>query len=262
MQNIFSLEGKLALVTGGSRGLGRVIAEGLAAHGAKVIMAARDKGKLTQAADELTALGYAVDIEAFDLLDKTAVSAAIPKLIERHGNLDILINNAGICMWSALLDSTLEDWEQTLAVNMTSVYLLCREAARHMVQRKQGRIINVSSYVATVGRERLSAYVASKHGVTGLTKSLAGELGRHNVTVNGIAPGFFISEMSEPVRQDPDKMKIFTNAIAMGRWGDPQELIGAAVFLSSEAASYVNGHTIHVDGGVANALSIAAAISS
>lgn len=262
MQNIFSLEGKVALVTGASRGLGRTIAEGLAANGATVVLAARDAAKLRQAAEELSARGYAVDVECFDLLDKEAVSRTVPKLIERHGKLDILLNNAGICLWSALLDSTLEDWEQTLAVNMTAVYLLCRDAARHMVERKQGRIINVSSYVASVGRERLTAYVASKHGVTGLTRTLAGELGRHNVTVNSIAPGFFISEMSEPVRQDPEKMKIFTNAIAMERWGDPRELIGAAVFLSSEAGSYVNGETIHVDGGVANALSLPVAISS
>jgi gluconate 5-dehydrogenase len=147
-------------------------------------------------------------------------------------------------------------------VNLTSVYLLCREAARGMVEQQEGRIINVSSYVATVGRERLQAYVASKHGVTGLTKSLAGELGRHNVTVNGIAPGLFLTEMAEPVTRDPERKQIFTNAIAMGRWGKPEELVGAAVFLASEAGAYVNGHTIHVDGGIANVMSLPVAISS
>jgi gluconate 5-dehydrogenase len=131
-----------------------------------------------------------------------------------------------------------------------------------MMAQRWGRIINVGSYVSVIGRERLQAYVASKHGLIGLTKSIAGEVGRHNVTCNAIAPGFFLTEMAEPVRRDPARMQIFTDAIAMARWGDPEELAGPAVFLASEAASYVNGHTLHVDGGVAEVLSLPVAVSS
>ena len=131
-----------------------------------------------------------------------------------------------------------------------------------MITQKYGRIINVGSYVSKLGRERLQAYVASKHGVSGLTKSMAGELGRHGITCNGIAPGFFLTEMAEPITQDRARMQIFTNAIAMGRWGRPEELAGAAVFLASDAASYVNGHILHVDGGVAEVLSLPVAVST
>jgi gluconate 5-dehydrogenase len=164
--------------------------------------------------------------------------------------------------WSGFLDSTLETWNDTIGVNLTAMYLLAREAARPMVAQHWGRIINVGSYVSVIGRERLQAYAASKHGVVGLTKSIAGELGRHNVTCNAIAPGFFLTEMAEPVRRDPARMRVFTDAIAMGRWGNPDELAGPAIFLASEAASYVNGHVLHVDGGVAGALSLPVAISS
>jgi gluconate 5-dehydrogenase len=165
-------------------------------------------------------------------------------------------------LWSSLFDSTLEMWKRTIEINLTSVYLLAREAARPMVAQGAGRIINVGSYVSVVGRERLQAHVASKHGLVGLTRSLAGELGRCGVTCNAIAPGFFLTQMAQPPTQDPQRMKIFTDCIAMGRWGQPAELAGAAVFLASEAASYVNGHTLHVDGGVADVLSLPVAVSS
>jgi len=262
MHDIFSLRGKVALVTGASRGLGRAMAEGLASRGAAVVLAARDPRCLEEAVGDLRNRGWQADSLAFDLCDEAAVTAAIPQVVERHGRLDILLNNAGICQWAGLLDSSLGDWNKTLAVNMTAVFLLCREAARVMVEQRSGRIINVSSYVADIGRERLQAYVASKHGVTGLTRSLAGELGRHNITANCIAPGLFITDMSEPVRRDPGKMDVFTKAIAMARWGAPEELVGAAVFLASEASSYVNGQTLHVDGGLANTLCLQTAIDS
>jgi len=258
----FSLKGKIALVTGGSRGLGLAMARAYARAGARVVLAARDAERLEQAAAQLRAEGGDVHTMAFDLTDERAVTSAVPKLIEQHGRLDILLNNAGICLWSGFLESTLETWNHTLATNLTAVYLLAREAARPMIAQRWGRIINVGSYVSVIGRERLQAYVASKHGLLGLTKSIAGEVGRHNITCNAIAPGFFLTEMAEPVRRDPARMQVFTNAIAMARWGNPEELGGPAVFLASEAASYVNGHTLHVDGGVAGALSLPVAIMS
>jgi gluconate 5-dehydrogenase len=262
LPDLFSLRGKVALVTGASRGLGRSMAGALARAGATVILAARDQDLLAQAVGEIRAAGGAADLEAFDLLDEKAVVGAVPRIIARHGRLDILLNNAALCVWSGLFDASLEVWRRTIDVNLTAVYLLSREAARPMVAQGAGRIINIGSYVSVIGRERLQAYVASKHGLVGLTKSLAGELGRHGVTCNAIAPGFFLTQMAEPVTQNPERMRIFTDAIAMGRWGEPEELAGPAIFLASDAASYINGHTLHVDGGVAEVLSLPVTVSS
>lgn len=260
--SLFSLDGRVALVTGASRGLGLAMARALAAAGAHVVLAARDESRLEAAARDIRAGGGRADVQAFDLLDEAAVVASMQAIRARFGRLDILLNNAGICLWGGLLESTLDDWRRTLDTNLTAVYLLAREAARLMVAQRHGRIINVGSYVSVIGRERLTAYVASKHGLAGLTKSLAGELGRHGVTCNGIAPGFFETEMAAPILRDPERARIFTEAIAMGRWGRPDELAGAAVFLASDAASYVNGHMLHVDGGVAEVLSLPVAVAS
>ena len=260
--NIFSLDGRVALVTGASRGLGLAMAQALAAAGAHVVLAARDESRLAAAAEAIRQAGGRAEIEVFDLLDDAAVVAAVPRIVARHGRLDILLNNAGVCLWGGLLESTMDVWRQTLDTNLTAVYLLAREAARPMIAQRSGRIINIGSYVSVIGRERLAAYVASKHGLAGLTKSLAGELGRHNITCNGIAPGFFKTEMAAPILIDPARAKIFTDAIAMGRWGRSEELAGAAVFLASDAASYVNGHMLHVDGGVAEVLSLPVAVTS
>ena len=260
--NLFSLEGRVALVTGASRGLGLAMARALSAAGAHVVLAARDASRLDAAAQDIRRNGGQADVEAFDLLDEAAVVAAVQRIGARFGRLDILLNNAGICLWSGLLESTLADWRRTMDTNLTAVYLLAREAARTMVARRHGRIVNVGSYVSVIGRERLAAYVASKPGLAGLTKSLAGELGRHGVTCNGIAPGFFETEMAATILGDPARARIFTEAIAMGRWGRPDELAGAAVFLASDAASYVNGHMLHVDGGVADVLSLPVAVAS
>jgi gluconate 5-dehydrogenase len=259
---LFSLDGKVALVTGASRGLGRAMAGALAEAGATVVLAARDLGKLQEAAAEIRAAGHVADIEAFDLTDERKVIEAVSNIVQRHGTLDILLNNAGVCLWSGFMESSLDMWRLTMETNLTATYLLSREAAKPMLAQRSGRIINVGSYVSKLGRERLQAYVASKHGVAGFTKSLAGELGRHGITVNAIAPGFFLTDMAEPITSDPARQQIFTNAIAMGRWGRPEELAGAAIFLASEASSYVNGHILHVDGGVADVLSLPVAISS
>jgi len=259
---MFSLRGKVALVTGASRGLGLAMAQALAGAGATVVLAARDAARLADVAGGIRHAGGRADVEPFDLLDEAAVVAAVPRIVARHGRLDMLLNNAGICLWSGLLDSTLDAWRRTLDTNLTAAYLLAREAARVMVAQRSGRIINIGSYVSVTGRERLQAYVASKHGLVGLTKSLAGELGRHNVTCNAIAPGFFETQMAQPILADAARRKVFTDAIAMGRWGRPQELAGCAVFLASDAASYVNGHTLHVDGGVAEVLSLPVEVGS
>lgn len=262
ISTLFSLAGRVALVTGASRGLGRALAQALAQAGATVVLAARHADSLETVAEAFRAEGLAASTLAFDLTDEKAVVASVPRVIERLGRLDILVNNAGVCVWNRLLESTLDTWRLTLETNLTAAYLLAREAARPMVSQRWGRIINIGSYVSVLGRERLQAYVASKHGLAGLTKSLAGELGRDGITCNAIAPGFFLTEMAEPVTRDPRRMEVFTHCIALGRWGRPEELGGAAVFLASEAGSYVNGHILHVDGGVAEVLSLPVAVNS
>ncbi|TAK53602.1 MAG: glucose 1-dehydrogenase [Gammaproteobacteria bacterium] len=254
--SLFSLSGKIALVTGASRGLGMAMAQALARAGAVVVLAARDKVRLEEVAAEFRLEGHEVHVDAFDLLDEDAVVAAVPRIVGRLGRLDILLNNAGMYQTSKLLDSTLELWRRTIDTNLTAAYLLAREAARAMIPQKSGRIINVGSYVSVLGRERMQAYAASKHGLAGLTKSLAAELGRHGITCNAIAPGYFLTDMIEPAADDSALIQAFTNAIALNRWGRPDEVGGAAVFLASDAASYVTGHILHVDGGVANIVCI------
>jgi len=259
---LFSLRNRIAVVTGASRGLGLAMARALGEAGASVVLTARSEAALGGAVAQLRAAGLDAHAEAFDLADEAALAAAVARIVERFGRIDILVNNAGVCIWSGLHESTNEAWRRTIETNLTAPYLMAREASRTMIEHRWGRIINIGSYVSVLGRERLQAYVASKHGIAGLTKSLAGELGRYGVTSNAIAPGFFMTEMAEPVRRDPARMQAFTNCIALGRWGDPAELAGAVVFLASAAGSYVNGHVLHVDGGVADVLCVPVAVSS
>lgn len=250
--DMFRLDGKVALVTGASRGLGLAIARSFAAAGATVVLAARDEAKLREAVADIEAAGGQAGFEPFDMNDEQAVLAAFGRVVERFGAPHILVNNAGLSPRPGLFESTMETWEEVMRTNLRSVFLLCREAARGMIPRKDGRIINVTSYMATVGRDRGAAYSASKGGLAALTRSLAGDLGRYNITVNAISPGLFMTDMSAPVKENPLVLKRFNERIALGRPGEPHEVAGAALFLASTAGSYVTGASIDVDGGVAN----------
>lgn len=253
---MFPLTGRTALVTGASRGLGRAIALGMAKAGASLVLAARDTGKLQEVADEITRLGGRATIRAFDLADLASVERAAVELGRSDPGIDILVNNGAIAGWGALPDSTLGHWQGMFDVNVSSMYLLCRELSQGMAARGWGRIINFASYVAQTGRPNLAAYTASKHAVLGLTRAVAAELAPKGVTCNAIAPGFFDTDMAAPTVGNPQRAKIFRDTIAMGRFGDPQEIVGPALFLASEASSYVTGHMLHVDGGVAGILSL------
>ena len=253
--HLFSLEGRTALVTGASRGLGKAIALGLAQAGAELVLAARDVAKLQAVADEIATAGGRASLCPFELGDLPAVETAIGDLLA-HRQIDILVNNGAIGGWGDLHQSTLAHWETMFDVNVSSMYLLCREVSRGMVARKQGRIINFASYVSQTGRPNLSAYTASKHAVLGLTRAIAADLAVHNVTCNAIAPGFFDTDMAAPTVGHPQRAKIFRDAIALGRFGDPREIVGPVLFLASDASSYVTGHMLHVDGGVAGILSL------
>jgi len=256
MTTLFSLEGRTAMVTGASRGLGKAIALGLAEAGASLIVAARDEAKLEQTAEEIRARGGKARPIAFDLADLDAVQAAAGRLIGEGVPIDVLVNNGAIGGWGELHKSTLGNWETMFDINVSSMYLLCRELSKGMVERKWGRIINFGSYVSDTGRPNLTAYTASKHAVLGLTRAIAAELAPHGVTCNAIAPGFFDTDMAAPTVGHPQRAKIFRDAIAMGRFGDPGEMVGPVLFLASEAAGYITGHMLPVDGGVANILSL------
>jgi gluconate 5-dehydrogenase len=253
---LFSLQHRTALVTGASRGLGRAIAFGLAEAGAELILAARDVEKLEQTAAEIRATGASVRTLAFDLADLDAVQSAINQLLADDLRIDILVNNGAIADWGALHDSTLAHWERMFDINVSSMYLLCRDLSKGMVARRWGRIVNFASYVARKGRPNLSAYSASKSAVLGLTRAVAAELAPHGVTCNAIAPGFFDTDMAAPTVGHPQRSKIFRGAIAMGRFGAPQEIVGPVQFLASDASSYITGHLLEVDGGVGNILSL------
>lgn len=257
MTTLFSLEGRRAFVTGASRGLGRAIAEGFARGGAELVLAARDAAGLERTAEEIREIAKKpVQTLAFDLADLSGVEHALAKLGGENAGIDILVNNGGIAGWSPLHESTIGDWNRTFDVNVGSMYLLCRELSKGMVARKWGRIINFASYVAATGRPNLAAYTASKHAVLGLTRAIAADLAPHGVTCNAIAPGFFDTDMAAPTVGHPQRAKIFRDTIAMGRFGDPEEILGPVQFLASEASRYVTGHMLPVDGGVANILSL------
>ena len=256
MTGLFSLEGRTAMVTGASRGLGRAIALGLADAGASLILAARDQTKLDEVAEEIRAKGGKARAIAFDLADLTSVEAMATRLVEEKAPIDILVNNGGIAEWGALHGSRLDHWERTFDVNVSAIYLLCRELSKHMVDQKWGRIINFASYVADTGRPNLSAYVASKHAVLGLTRAVAADLAPYGVTCNAIAPGIFHTDMAAPTAGNPQRAKIFRDAIAFGRFGDPAEIVGPVQFLASEASRFITGHMLPVDGGIANILSL------
>ncbi|MBW8755651.1 MAG: SDR family oxidoreductase [Sphingomonadales bacterium] len=256
MAGLFSLEGRTAMITGASRGLGKAIALGFADAGARLILAARDADKLEQTAGEVRARGGEAATIAFDLADLEAVHAASARLADEGAGVDILVNNGGIAGWSPLHDSTLREWNRMFDVNVSSMYLLCREFSKGMAERRWGRIINFASYVADTGRPNLAAYTASKHAVLGLTRAIAADLAPYGVTCNAIAPGFFDTDMAAPTVGHPQRAKIFRDAIALGRFGEPDEIVGPVQFLASEASRYVTGHMLPVDGGVANILSL------
>lgn len=251
---MFSLTGKVALVTGASRGLGWAIARALAGAGATVLLNGRDEGRLRPRRDELVAGGLKAETAAFDVTDHAAGAACIAAAAQRHGRLDIVAANAGINHRAPITEFADEDFRRVVDTNLTAVWAIAREAAKVMIPRRAGRIIFTGSMAAHIARPTLSAYIASKGAVHALTRELAVELAPHGITVNAIAPGYFATELNTPLVENPEFNGWICKRTPAGRWGRPEEVGYAAAFLASDEAGFVNGHILAVDGGFSAAM--------
>ncbi|HWA27912.1 MAG TPA: SDR family oxidoreductase [Lacunisphaera sp.] len=243
----FSLAGRRALVTGSSQGIGFALAEALAIAGAQVVLNGRDAAKLEAAAGKLRAAGLAgLATAAFDVTDEADVNAKVPAL----GPLDILVNNTGIQRRGPLETMALADWDAVLKTNLTSAFLVARAVAPAMIARRAGKIINICSLMSDLARPTTAPYASAKGGLKMLTRAMCAEWARHNVQVNGIAPGYILTELTQPLAADPNFDTWIKGRTPAGRWGSVSDLTGACVFLASPAADFVNGQILTIDGGL------------
>ncbi|MBV7395493.1 SDR family oxidoreductase [Mameliella sediminis] len=254
MSNLFSLAGRRALVTGSSQGIGFALARGLYEAGAEIVLNGRDTGKLAQAADTLRAEGATVHELAFDATNHDSVRAAIDGFESTHGAVDILVNNAGMQYRTPLEDFPADMFEKLLQTNIASVFHVGQACARHMIGRGRGKIINIASVQTALARPGIAPYTTTKGAVGNLTKGMATDWAKHGLQCNAIAPGYFDTPLNEALVNDPEFSAWLEKRTPAGRWGKVEELVGACVFLSSDASSFVNGHTLFVDGGITASL--------
>jgi NAD(P)-dependent dehydrogenase (short-subunit alcohol dehydrogenase family) len=246
---LFRLTGKTALVTGGGGGLGRAICLGFAVAGARVAVADISADRANETADLIRADGGDPISERLDVTSKAEVEGCVERVVQRCGSLDIIVNSAGRAIRGSAVDYTEQDWDTIIGVNLKGTFLCCQAAARQMVRQRRGKIINVASIGGFVAYPGSIAYLASKGGVVQLTKGFAVELAPHNIQVNAIAPSLFDTPMTVGTRPDPESQKYFMDRTPVGRKGQPEEVVGAAIFLAAECSSMVTGHTLAVDGG-------------
>jgi gluconate 5-dehydrogenase len=245
----FDLTGRLALVTGGGSGLGFAIADGLAQAGARIVLNGRNRDKLEAAAKRLAEAGVPVSVLAFDVTDEAAVVASMAELERTTGGVDILVNNAAVNDRKPLPDFSYTEWRALQAANLDGPFLVTRAVLPRMKERQRGKIVNICSLASDIGRPNIVPYAASKGALKMLTRALAVECAPFNVQVNGIAPGFFKTEMNAALIDNAEFSAWVGKRTPAGRWGEPPEIAGAAVFLASDAANYVTGHLLYVDGG-------------
>ncbi|WP_018183805.1 SDR family oxidoreductase [Kaistia granuli] len=252
--NLFDLSGRLALVTGASKGIGFAVADALASAGARIVLNGRDEARLETARAALAGRGYDVATAAFDVTDPDAVTAGIETIETEIGPIDILVNNAGMQHRTPLQDFPLEAWRKITATNIDSVYLVGQAVGRRMIPRGRGKIINIGSVQSEMARPGIAPYTATKGAVKMLTKGMATDWARYGIQVNGIGPGYFKTELNAALVADETFSAWLSNRTPAGRWGNVQELAGAAIFLASDASSFVNGHILYVDGGITASL--------
>jgi gluconate 5-dehydrogenase len=252
--NLFDLSGRRALITGSTRGIGLALAGGVGRAGASIVLNGRDAAALDAAAAALSGQGIAAHGKAFDVTDGTSVAAAVDAIEAEQGPIDILINNAGMQHRTPLEDFPEEAWHRLMRTNLDSAFFVGQAVARHMIKRKRGAIINIGSVQSELGRPGIAPYAASKGGLKMLTKGMAIDWGKHGIRVNGLNPGYFKTELNAALVKDAAFSDWLTKRTPLGRWGDVEELVGAAVFLASDAASFVTGHILFVDGGATSQL--------
>ena len=251
MAGLFDIAGKTALVTGSSRGIGRALAEGLAAQGARVVIHGRDRSQVDATiADIAEATGAEFMGATFDVSVQSDVDAGIAQIEKEWGALDILVNNAGIQRRAPFLEFSLEDWNDLVATNLTSAFLVGQRVARGMAQRGSGKIINIGSVQSLLGRPSIAPYAATKGGVAMLTKGMCADLAGMGIQVNALAPGYFSTELTKALVADPEFSAWVGKRTPAGRWGEVEELVGTLIYLSSSASNFVNGQVIFVDGGM------------
>lgn len=250
--NLFDLTGKTALITGGTHGLGMAMAKGLGNAGAiLVINGASSQEKLDNAVNQYKELGIEAYGYLFNVTDEKAVQEAVEKIEKEVGPIDILVNNAGIIKRTSLIDMEVADFNAVIQVDLVAPFIVSRTVAKGMIKRGGGKIINICSMMSELGRDSVSAYAAAKGGLKMLTKNMATEWAKFNIQTNGIGPGYFATSQTAPIRVDGHPFNEFIiSRTPAGRWGAPEDLQGAAIFLSSKASDFVNGHIVYVDGGI------------
>ena len=251
---LFDLTGRTALVTGSSKGIGLALAAALGSAGAAVVLNARDAARLEDSRRVLQGRGLKVHALAFDVTDPDAVEAGIANIESSIGAIDILVNNAGMQHRSPFAEFPIDAWRKLTSTNIDSVFFVGRAVAQRMILRQRGKIINICSVQSELGRPNIAPYAATKGAVKMLTKGMAIDLGKHGIQVNGLGPGYFKTELNQALVDDAAFSAWLTGRTPTGRWGDVEELGGAAIFLASDASSFVNGHILYVDGGITASL--------
>lgn len=246
----FDLTGRLALVTGSSQGIGLALARALAEHGARIVLNGRNREKLEEASMALASDGYEVHAVPFDVAEQAEVQSAVADIEQRLGPIEILVNNAGMQFRTPLEDFPADRWQELLNVNISSVFYVGQAVARHMIGRNRGKIVNIASVQAEQARPGIGPYTATKGAVRNLTRAMAADWARHDLQINAIAPGYFKTPLNQALADDAVFSQWLEKRTPAARWGDVEELAGAMIFLASDASSFVNGHTLFVDGGI------------
>jgi gluconate 5-dehydrogenase len=254
MHPLFDLTSRVALITGSSRGIGLALSRALGSAGARLVLNGRDAAALDRAAALLASEGFDVTTSRFDVTDEVAIEAGVDDVERRVGPIDILFNNSGITVRRPLEDFETDDWERIMATNLTGAFKVGRAVARRMIPRRRGKIINICSINSELARYSIAPYVASKGGLKNLTRGMAVDWARHNIQVNGLAPGYFSTELTAPLQADADFTAWLTKRVPAGKWGDVRDLGGAAIFLASDAANFMTGQMVYIDGGLTAAV--------